>query len=345
MINPLTRPPDQSDSHRMMTMLAWIAIIHFAIEALIMGALSKFHFTREVVLEGLLDSTLLTLMSTPLIYFWVAKPFVIAARDAEAAVAHELKIQHQQSVELQKTLGILSTSLDQNEDLRLKLQRANQETADVNERTLQKIAAELHDGPAQLLTYSLLRLGKFAPIIEAVDGVMGKAELEYMRVALTDTLSDLRNISRGLSLPHLEDATLEEAIGLAVALHREQTGTPVQLVVSGLPAALGQGIKVCVYRIIQESLSNAYRHGRASGQKVSCCCTNQLVLEISDQGPGFEFRSAQSDGLGLLGMRSRIEALGGTLDIRTAPGCGTTLTFTIDLGPLSKREAAHGQEN
>jgi signal transduction histidine kinase len=322
-------------------MVGWIGLIHFVVEALIMALLSGGKLNRTVIMEGLLDSTLLTVFSGPPIYWWVAKPFIVSARDAEAEMERVIRNQSEQARRLEATLADLQHSLDQNEVLRGRLQHSTEETADVNERTLQKIGADLHDGPAQLLTYSLLRLGKFAPLIEAIDGAKGKVEVEYMRVALTDTLTELRNISRGLSLPQLNDATLEQTIAMAVTLHQEQTGTKVQVIASELPEPVSQALKVCIYRVVQESLANAYKHGQAISQKVTCTFDSSLILIVSDLGPGFDIQNYNKDGLGLSGMRSRVEALGGALAVDTGPGRGTRVLASINLENLKQRESAH----
>jgi signal transduction histidine kinase len=327
-----------AETRQIAMMVAAIALIHFVIEAFIMGLLSNWNLTRHVVVEGMIDCTLLTMLSSPPIYLWVARPFIVTARTSEAALARELQTQSNQAQQLEAALADLKQSLGQNEDLRLKLQQSNDQAADVNERTLQRIGGDLHDGPAQLLTYSLMRLGKFTPLVESIDGDKGKEELDYMRVALTDTLTEVRNISRGLSLPHLDDVTLAETVSLAVTLHREQTGSRVELVTTGLPQVVPQPVKVCAYRIVQESLTNAYRHGKGTNQKVVCSFDKVLNLEISDSGPGFDLKNYNRDGLGLSGMRSRVGALGGTLDVITAPGSGTLLRISIDIDKLRQRE-------
>ncbi len=330
-----------AETRQIAMMVGAIALIHFVIEAFIMGFLSNWNLTRHVVVEGLVDCTLLTMLSSPPIYIWVARPFILSARNSEAALARELHSQSHQARQLEAALADLKHSLDQNEDLRLKLQKSNDQAADVNERTLQRIGADLHDGPAQLLTYSLMRLGKFSPLVEVTDGAKGKEELNSMRIALTDTLTEVRNISRGLSLPHLEDVTLEQTILLAVTLHREQTGGRVELTTTALPNPVPQAVKVCVYRVVQESLTNGYRHGKGIDQKVACSFDKVLNLEISDAGPGFELKTENSVGLGLSGMRSRVGALGGTLDVISSPETGTEVKIQIDIDKLRVREITH----
>ena len=338
MITHLGLSFERSELREMLKMMGWIALIHFLVEALVMGMLSGWDFSRKVVVEGLLDATLLTLFSSPLIYFWVAKPFILSARKAEAALAHELKLQAEQAMQLE-------SSLHQNEQLRERLEQANMKVAEVNERTLQRVGADLHDGPSQLLSYSLMRLGKFTPIIEASGGARGLEELEHMRAALTDTFTELRNISRGLSLPQLATASLGDVIAMAAEMHQEQTGTPVQVIAADLPEEASQALKICVYRIVQESLANAYKHARGIGQKVTCHVEKDLVVTISDGGGGFAAASYNGDGLGLNGMRARVEALGGTLLINSALGRGTQLTARFKIDGLEQREPAYAQEN
>lgn len=318
-------------SNDMLVMVGWIGLIHFFVEAIIMGTLSGWQLTRPVIEEGLLDSTLLTLLSTPLIYAWVAKPFIHSARDAQSALSQEVRRQSDQATQLETTLASLSCTLGQNEELRAKLRRANEIASDVNERTLQRIGADLHDGPAQLLTYSLLRLGKFDAIIRAAGATEGDGEIEQMRVALADTLTEVRNISRGLSLPQLATATLEETISLAVILHQEQTGTKVEQEKRDLPKHASQAVKVCVYRVVQESLANASRHGQGVELKVSAHVDHQLIVEIEDKGRGFDPKNIDTTGLGITGMRARVEALGGTLKIDSKPECGARLTIKLDV--------------
>lgn len=317
---------------RQVWVMIWrIALIHFVVEALIMGTLSGWSLTSQVVLTGLLDCSLLTLLSTPPIYSWVAKPFIMSARNAEQALNRELDAKAVQAANLEATLGNLRHLLDQNEDLKQRLQQSHARGADINEQTLQRIGADLHDGPAQLLAYSLLRLDSFAPAVATAKGGRGAEELETMRVALTDTLTELRNISRGLSLPQLASATLEETIEFAVTQHQEQTGTTVDMEIRQLPNMAPQAIKTCVYRVVQESLANATKHAKAVQQRLFAELDTHLSLTISDAGPGFDPDATGGRGLGLNGMRSRVEALGGSVTINSSAGRGTAVIVRLPM--------------
>ncbi|WP_291842905.1 sensor histidine kinase [Bradyrhizobium sp.] len=221
--------------------------------------------------------------------------------------------------------------LRQNENLRNRLQSSNETVADINERFLQRIGSDLHDGPAQLLTYAMIRLHKFESIIEKSGDSKDREEVARMRTALGDTLREVRQISSGLALPELEPISLANVIILAIDAHEEHTGTTVERSICELPDHAPQALKICVFRFIQESLTNAYRHADGKGQRVAVQANDDLKIVVSDTGSGFTTIESGSNRLGLSGMRARIESIGGTLEIETNPGRGTRLTAIFNL--------------
>ena len=92
--------------------------------------------------------------------------------------------------------------------------------------------------------------------------------------------------------------------------------------------------KIAAFRFIQEALNNAYEHAEGVEQAVTCRYENQVFeLEVKDGGPGLKQSEtvANESGLGLVGLRQRIESLGGTFVITSEPGKGTTLKMQCDL--------------
>ena len=90
-------------------------------------------------------------------------------------------------------------------------------------------------------------------------------------------------------------------------------------------------MRICVYRFVQETLNNGYRHAKAEGQSVRLSVTgNTVTVETSDTGPGFEVASVQPKSLGLAGLRERIESLGGQFNINATPR-GTVVTMRLGL--------------
>jgi len=233
-----------------------------------------------------------------------------------------------QRKDLERRVAELSRLLKENEGLRLRVQRASSRGAALNERFLKRVSADLHDGPAQLLALASLRLGGAAR--DAAGPGPKPEEMTKIRVFLDEAMQEIRNICRGLTLPQIEGMGLPELIGSVVAAHEQRTATKVEIKVPEASPPLVQAEKICVYRFVQEALSNAYRHAGGIGQSVTADATGRtLVVTVADQGPGFEFWG-EGDGLGLAGMRDRVESLGGTFDVASSPS-GTRLTMTLLL--------------
>jgi signal transduction histidine kinase len=166
----------------------------------------------------------------------------------------------EQRLQLKAQIDELRTLLGQNEDLRARLQRSNAMAAEAAERFLRRIGADLHDGPAQLLSYTLLRLHKLTPVVEKNGGDKDRRELVLIREAVNDTLREVRNISEGVALPELDPISLKEVIELAIQIHERLTNTPVARELGVLPEHAPKTLKICVYRFVQEGLTNAFRH-------------------------------------------------------------------------------------
>jgi len=223
----------------------------------------------------------------------------------------------------------------QNNALRERVQRASSRAAELNERYLRRIGAELHDGPAQLLALASLRLGALPPQ-ENADGDAAE-DLEVVKTALDDAMRDIRDISRGLSLPELESLSLPEILRSVVDAHRKRTGSDVRLIMGPDAPPIRQSLKICIYRFVQEGLNNAYRHAGGDGQTVeSSIADGTLKLTVTDTGPGFARSDVSSDppsdgGLGLAGLQERVESLGARFEVHSVPGDGTRLEMIADL--------------
>jgi signal transduction histidine kinase len=229
---------------------------------------------------------------------------------------------------LNERIADLSKSLAQNVELRLRIDEANKRASESNERFLRRVGAELHDGPVQLIGLALLRLDGIRNVAESQDKERGGQTLEIIRGALKDALSEIRGLSRGLALPELETLTLAETVDLVITNHELRSGKQVEV---GFPASLPDiplSIKTCVYRFVQEGLNNAFRHADGLGQRVDLSWDgHELTVIVSDQGTGFSMDGQLPDkgGIGLMGLRDRVEALGGAMVIKTSGLQGTQL--------------------
>lgn len=209
---------------------------------------------------------------------------------------------------------------EQNRRLRVRVERASARVAELNERFLRRISADLHDGPAQLISLAALRLGQIArgPTPEA-----RQAETATVKGALDEALGDIRNLCNGLSLPELAGLALAEVIEKAVAAHERHSGTPVAVAMAReLPREVSEALRICVFRFVQEGLNNAFRHAGGIGQEVEAALDGgDLVLSVANAaGPAPAHPGAKGGGLGLTGLRERVESLGGHFSFAGPPG-------------------------
>ena len=227
----------------------------------------------------------------------------------------------------------LSQSLTLNEDLRQDIADANRRASESNERFLRRVSAELHDGPVQLIGLALLRLDGINPST-AKDTPRAAETLEIIRGALRDALNEIRGLSNGLALPELENLSFEDALDLAISNHERRSGIAVGVSFPEELPAIPASIKTCAYRFVQEGLNNAFRHADGAEQRVAVAWDGvTLRIEVSDRGPGISKtpQSSSKSGIGLTGMRDRIESLGGTMVIEAAPGLGTQLQASFSV--------------
>lgn len=241
----------------------------------------------------------------------------------------------------------LSALLKQNEELHERVRRAANRATEIDERFLRRVSAELHDGPAQALGFALLRLDSVKQYIEGceyteeIEGCpyQGKMsdnnDVDSIRSSLEEALQEIRNLSAGLALPELGELSLKQSLQRLVRTHERRTGNAVEARFADIPTELTLPAKIGIYRFVQEALHNAFRHGGGKNVQVRVTTDDEGMLQVvvSDAGPGFdpEQRPVSSDHLGLVGMRERIESLGGEFKLGSAPGEGTRVTARLSL--------------
>ena len=242
-----------------------------------------------------------------------------------------------QHAELAARLAELTRVSAQNEALRRRIQGASLRAAELNERQLRRISAELHDGPAQALALASLRLESLAGRRLAPPGA-GEAEAETIRQSLDEALRDIRDLCRGITLPELRGRTVSDVLKLAVETHERRTRTTVALSDRTGPEGakkLEHPILICIYRFVQEGLMNAFRHAGGREQRVEACTLGRsLEIVVADSGPGLGDTRTDLDhsGLGLLGLHERIEVIGGTFSVESGEAGGTRLAMRLPLG-------------
>ncbi|MBX3581129.1 MAG: sensor histidine kinase [Rhizobiaceae bacterium] len=234
-----------------------------------------------------------------------------------------------QRSELKERIGEAQKMATQNEQLRL-------DATEANEELLGRIGSDIHDGPIQVLTLARFRLDEIAGMWRRKSARTAALQdhLNEATKTISESIEELRHLSTGLVLPELNELSPRQVIELAKGRHENMTGTDVELVLGELPQQLPEAMKICVYRILQESLTNAFRHAGGVGQKVQARLKGgHLWLLISDQGGQFsKVENATTDHtkLGHRGIRNRVQAFGGTVRI-TSTETGTLVSISLPL--------------
>ena len=245
----------------------------------------------------------------------------LVARRAHAAVeAHR--------AELSRRLIEANRLAADNAELLKAAEKARIDAFQINEDLLHKLGADIHDGPLQLLGLIMLRL-------EGI-GEQSRSLLEdpAQRARTIDfvarTVKELREMSGGLTLPEIGDIDLELTIRLAAARHESNTETTVLLYLGKLPQETSMPLRICVYRVVQEALNNAFWHAGGAGQTVRASLVDgAIVVAISDAGPAQPDtppKRCKDSSLGLQGLARRVAAFGGSVEVSAPPGGGTTVT-------------------
>lgn len=196
----------------------------------------------------------------------------------------------------------------------------------------QRIARELHDGPTQ----ALASLCRGLDLIQA-DSEPSPRSVEMarsLRVVAEEAVADLRRLARDLRPAVLDDLGLQSALEWLVESLGQRSTITTRMETHGRPFRLAKHQELAVFRIVQEALTNAQKHARASYVEVLLDFTpDSLRLRVRDDGVGFDAGAAQRfsehEGLGILGMRERARLNGGELRVESSPGAGTEVVLVL----------------
>ncbi|HEY8490474.1 MAG TPA: GAF domain-containing protein [Dehalococcoidia bacterium] len=201
------------------------------------------------------------------------------------------------------------------------------------EEERRRVARDLHDDTAQALTSLLVqvRLLERAGLDESA-----RTRLATLRELVDGALEGVRRMALDLRPPLLDDLGLVAAVDAYLREYRERWDLPTRLTSHGFPSdRLSPLAEVCIFRTVQEALTNAAKHARPSRVTVHLEHTGTAVVGwVEDDGCGFDPDTVRRDGsrgLGLFGMRERIGLVGGTLDIYSRLGEGTRVQFRVPL--------------
>jgi signal transduction histidine kinase len=184
---------------------------------------------------------------------------------------------------------------------------------DAHEEERQRIARDIHDDPLQRLVDVARRMDASQP--------------PATRAALLDVVNRLRDITRGLRPPGLDQLGLPAAVRGMLADVEDGGAVAMHLDVQGSPRRLADNVELAAFRIVQEATRNVLHHAHAHDVRVTLGYTRDgLQVSVSDDGCGFDAGAVLAQPgahLGLLGMRERAAALGGSLTVSSQPAQGT----------------------
>jgi two-component system sensor histidine kinase TtrS len=275
--------------------------------------------------------------------YWYWLVLLVAA--ALFSVIHNILVKRQVKLrtrELSQTNRALETEVavrkKAEEDARTLLEQKRylaQKCMAVQEEERRYLARELHDELGQCIT----AIQADAEIIQDLSGACD-SRLKASAGAIQGVSSRIYEVVHTLMLRYrpsvLDDLGLVETIRDEVnGWQVRQPETVYTLNFSGDLDTLGEDFNICIYRIIQESLTNIAKYARASSVHIDIAViqsgsTRKLRVEVQDNGAGFDPRTS-AGGFGLVGMRERVEALRGEFTLTTKPGNGTRITVILPL--------------
>ena len=212
-------------------------------------------------------------------------------------------------------------------------QRLLREMLELHEQERKLVAYEIHDGLAQHLAGALYRFQSIPPLRDGDPAAAERLQHEGIEL-LREALGETRRLIGGLRPPVLDEDGIVPAIEYLVAEHKRHDGIEVDFIHEPDIDRLAPPLEAAVFRIVQESLTNACRYSQSPKVSVELRRINgHVYVDVRDSGVGFDPANVPRDHFGLRGIRERARLLGGTAVIETAPRKGTHVAVELPLTP------------
>jgi signal transduction histidine kinase len=216
--------------------------------------------------------------------------------------------------------------------LSLELRHLSQELVHVQEAERKSLSRELHDEVGQMMTALRMELGNTEALLKS-SPEEARAHLKSAATLAEQTLRSARNLARGLRPSMLDELGVGSALNWLVREFTRHTGIRVNLTSDDSLDHLPESYRTCIYRVVQEALTNCARHAQANEVQLDVRREgSSLAMTIQDDGIGFDAAQGNgTKGIGILGMKERVRELAGDLTIVSSPGHGTKLTVQVPL--------------
>ena len=212
-----------------------------------------------------------------------------------------------------------------------RLRQLSRKLLHAQEEERKSLSRDLHDAVGQMLTGMGMALSNFESLQPGLTG-KSREQLDDAKRLNADTIRLVRDLAMGLRPSMLDDIGLGPALQWQAREFSRRSGIPAVVQLDGTLTGMPDEHRTCVYRIVQEALTNCVRHAEANGVRVSVHGGSDAVnLTIQDDGVGFDPERPFHEGLGLVGIRERVRQLGGALVITSQAHKGTILKVELPL--------------
>ncbi len=212
------------------------------------------------------------------------------------------------------------------------LRLLSQKLVQAQEEERRSISRELHDEIGQMLTALRLEVRNLEEFHMA-PGPDFQNQLAEIKDLAERTMRAVRDLAMGLRPAMLDDLGLEPALQWQAREYSRHNGIPATVDIDGDLNNLSEELRTCVYRVVQESLTNCARHARAKNVRITVHGgKSDIAVTIQDDGVGFDPCNAISRGIGLIGMEERVRELGGDVAVISQPNKGTIVELALPVG-------------
>jgi signal transduction histidine kinase len=225
----------------------------------------------------------------------------------------------------------------------------------VTEEELSRIILDIHDGPVQYLfaTLSLLAQAQRQISTAHEDCEALLPSVNRASKLVEQSLQEIKSFLGTFRPPEFHRRSLDSIIESVVIQYEEWTGNTVHLELQSPIEEVGLPVKIALYRITQEALSNGHRHAGVKEQWVKLSSEQgNIVLQVIDNGRGFDpppldgpKGTEREEHIGLRGMRDRVKLVGGVFHLVSQPGKGATITVKIPIQELSRSTSTTEEDN
>ena len=205
------------------------------------------------------------------------------------------------------------------------------------------LARELHDGPVQLFSAAILLMELVEKLLSLGETRRATSEVAGIREQMKDSLCDIRSFLWHLN-PQALEGGLREGLQKLIEKFHDRSDASLELDFSGSDRSVDAIKAVNVFRIVQEAINNALKHGKADRIRVEITARHEeLSGRIEDDGYGFEVQTArqcsrEQGSFGIANMEERAKLIGGSLSLDSRPGEGTVVSFRVPLDGGVQRE-------